>query len=430
MQPRPDVTYHITGGTTLRGISIVPGAKNAALPAIAAALLATKGETVLHNVPMIDDVEAALDIATALGAQVQTYQSQGIVVIDASRLTTGRIPANLSQRIRGSVLFLPPLLHRIGEAVLEGLGGCDLGKRNLDFHYRGFARLGAHVDEDEETITIQAKRLTGAQLYLDTPSHTGTENLLAAAVLADGSTTIENASVEPEVVDFIRFLRAMGARISGEGTSTLVVEGINELVAVEHVLIPDRMDAGAFIMAVAATGGAVSLVGARLHDLGLARHKLEQMGVELRAEGPVLHANAPRPLLPTNIVTWPHPGFPTDLQPPLMALACFATGTSYFRETIFDGRFKVANELAKLGAAVTVDQSAAVVIGGQPLHGADVVAPDLRAGMALVIAALGVEGTTTIRSGGMIDRGYANIADRLTALGAIVERHSEEPLAA
>ncbi|MGW5262176.1 UDP-N-acetylglucosamine 1-carboxyvinyltransferase [Microbispora sp. NPDC004025] len=416
------VRYRVRGGNVLRGTAFIQGAKNAVLPMIGAALLASEGRTVLRNVPVIEDVRRAVELAEAVGAKVEFHESERTLVIDASRLTSPVLPAEIARRFRGSVLFVPALLHRLGEAIIEGVGGCNLGSRNLDFHYLGYKRLGAMVDEGEAVIHIKAGGLVGAPLYLDTPSHTGTENLIMAAALARGTTVIENAALEPEVLDVIAMLTRMGARIRGGGTGFITVEGVDELSAVEHTVMPDRLDAGVFAMAAAITGGEVSLVGASLEHLGVVRWKLEQMGVEFEQHGAVLQVRRDRPLRPINVITDTYPGFATDLQSPLMTVACLAEGSSYIHERIFDGRFALAGELNKMGANVEVEGSRAVVHGPTPLRGTDVTAHDLRSGIALVLAGLAAEGETTIGSGYLIDRGHAALAQRMQALGADVVR--------
>jgi UDP-N-acetylglucosamine 1-carboxyvinyltransferase len=398
----------------------VQGAKNAALKMIAASLLASKGRTVLRNVPPIEDVRRAVELAQAVGALVEFHETERTLVVDASRLNSPVLPAEIARRFRGSVLFVPALLHRLGEAVIEGVGGCNLGSRNLDFHYRGFARLGAIVDEGESFIHIKAGKdgLQGAHLYLDTPSHTGTENLIMAASLAPGTTIIDNAALEPEVLDVIAFLSKMGARITGGGTGFVTVHGVSELTAVEHTVMPDRIDAGVFAMAAAITGGELNLVGASLEHFGVVRWKLEQMGVEFSTHGAVLQVRRDKPLRPINVITSPYPGFATDLQSPIMTLACLADGTSYIRETIYDGRYTLVGELNKMGAKVEMDGKAVIVHGPNTLRGAEVVAHDLRTGIALILAGLVAEGETVVAPGYLIDRGHASIAQRFTTLGA------------
>jgi len=421
MTSGPETRYIVRGGNPLQGTVFVQGAKNAALKMIAASLLAEKGRTVLRNVPAIEDVRRAVELAQAVGAVVKFHEAERTLVVDASELTSSVLPADIASRFRASVLFVPPLLHRLGEATIEGeVGGCNLGRRSLDFHYRGFARLGAVVDEEETAIRIKADRLRGAHLYLDTPSHTGTENLIMAAVMAPGTTIIDNTALEPEVLDVIAFLTKMGARITGGGTGFITVEGVNELTAVEHTVMADRIDAGVFAMAAAITGGEVSLVGASLEHFGVARWKLEQMGVEFATHGAIVQVRRDRQLRPINVITDTYPGFATDLQSPIMALGCLADGTSYIRETIFDGRYMLAEELNKMGAKVEMAGNAVLVHGPTPLHGCEVIAHDLRSGVALILAGLAADGETVVAPGYPIDRGHASVAARLAALGADV----------
>jgi UDP-N-acetylglucosamine 1-carboxyvinyltransferase len=412
MTTGPQTRYRVRGGYPLQGTVFVQGAKNAALK------LVDKGRTVLRNVPVIEDVRRAVELAQALGAVVRFHEAERTLVVDASELTSSVLPAEIARRFRASVVFVPALLHRLGEATIEGVGGCNLGSRNLDFHYRGFARLGCSVDERETTIHIKANRIKGAHLYLDTPSHTGTENLIMAASLAHGTTVIDNVAMEPEVLDVIDFLTKMGANISGGGTGFVTVEGVRELKAVEHTVMADRVDAAVFAMAAAITGGELSLVGASLDHFGVVRWKLEQMGVEFATHGAILQVRRGRDLRPINVITSPFPGFATDLQSPIMALSCLADGTSYIRETIFDGRYTLAGELNKMGAKVEVAGTAALVHGPSMLKGAEVVAHDLRTGMALILAGLAAEGETVVSPGYLIDRGHASVAGRLTTLGA------------
>ncbi len=414
----PETRYRVRGGNPLQGTVFVQGAKNAALKMIAASLLAEKGRTVLRNVPVIEDVHRAVELAQAVGAVVKFHEAERTLVVDASQLTSPVLPAEIARRFRGSVLFVPALLHRLGEAVIEGVGGCNLGSRSLDFHYRGFARLGAIVGEGDNQIRLKADRLRGAHLYLDTPSHTGTENLIMAASLAPGTTVIDNTALEPEVQDVIAFLAKMGAQISGGGTGFVTVEGVDELTAVEHTVMPDRIDAAVFAMAAAITGGELSLVGASLDHFGVVRWKLEQMGVEFSTYGAVVQVRRERQLRPINVITSPYPGFATDLQSPIMAVSCLADGTSYIRETIYDGRYMLAGELNKMGAKVEVAGNAVLVHGPIPLKGAEVIAHDLRTGIALVLAGLAADGETVVAPGYPIDRGHVSVAARLTTLGA------------
>ncbi|HEX4204135.1 MAG TPA: UDP-N-acetylglucosamine 1-carboxyvinyltransferase [Ktedonobacteraceae bacterium] len=412
--------YYIRGGHKLEGSVVIQGAKNAALPIIAASLLAAKGQTILHNVPLIRDVFAAIELAKTLGAKVRLHEEDQVLIIDASAVNQSVLPVYLTNLFRGSVLFLAPVLLRTGQVSIETVGGCNLGKRSLDFHYRGFARLGAQVSEDEQNIFIHMGNFRGDYLYLDTPSHTGTENLMIAASLAKGSTTIENAALEPEIADVANFLNLMGANITGVGTGVLHIEGVRELSAVEYTLMPDRVDAGTMAMAAAATRGDVELVGARIHHLGIVRAKLEQMGVELLPDGPVVRVRRRGLLRPVNVVTGPYPGYATDLQPQIMALSCLSEGTSYIRETLFDQRFAVMQELTKMGATIVLDNGTVVVRGPADMHGAIVYAHDLRAGAALVIAAAVAEGETVIENATMLERGCSALVRRFTQLGLSV----------
>ncbi|MBO0775725.1 MAG: UDP-N-acetylglucosamine 1-carboxyvinyltransferase [Actinobacteria bacterium] len=415
----PETCYRVRGGVPLQGTVFVQGAKNAVLKMIAASLLAAEGRTVLRNVPPIEDVRRAVELAQAVGAVIKFHETERTLVVDASRLASPVLPAEIARRFRGSVLFVPALLHRLGEAVIEGIGGCNLGSRNLDFHYRGFARLGATVDEAGDKIYIKAGKLRGAHLYLDTPSHTGTENLIMAAALAPGTTVIDNTAQEPEVLDVIAFLTKMGAQITGGGTGFITVHGVSELRATEHTVMTDRIDAGVFAMAAAITGGELSLVGTNLDHFGVVRWKLEQMGVEFASNGAVLQVRRDRTLRPINVITSPYPGFATDLQSPIMALSSLADGTSYIRETIYDGRYTLVGELTKMGAKVEVDGgNVAIVHGPAALHGTKVIAHDLRTGIALILAGLAAEGETVVAPGYLIDRGHAAIAARLSNLGA------------
>ena len=278
------------------------------------------------------------------------------------------------------------------------------------------------MSETPSRIHIQGNQFVGASMYLDMPSHTGTENLITAACFAEGTSVIENAAMEPEIADFANFLNLMGAKVSGVGTGFVRVDGIKSLSAVDYTVMPDRLDAGALAMAVAATGGEATLVGANLNHFGVVRAKLEQMGVELSNEGAVAHVSRPGGLRPINVITWPYPGYATDLQPPIMSLACLADGISYIRENVFEARFALGDELNKLGADIRIDNTAAIIHGPKKLVGSNVFARDIRAGISLVIAGLVAEGETTIDNGHMIDRGYMNLARRLTALGAQITR--------
>ena len=415
----PETCYRVRGGIPLQGTVFVQGAKNAALKMIAASLLTGEGRTVLRNVPAIEDVRRAVELAQAVGAVVKFHEAERTLVVDASNLTSSGAAGRDRPPVPrlGAVRARPAAPARRGGH--RGHRRLQPGQPQPGLPLPGLRPARRHVDEGEDKIHIKAGKLSGAHLYLDTPSHTGTENLIMAASLAPGTTVIDNCALEPEVLDVIAFLTKMGADISGGGTGFVTVRGVSELTATEHTVMPDRIDAGVFAMAAAITGGELSLVGASLEHFGVVRWKLEQMGVEFTAKGAVLQVRRERTLRPINVITSPYPGFATDLQSPIMALSCLADGTSYIRETIFDGRYTLVGELNKMGAKVEVDSGNVVIVHGpSTLKGTKVVAHDLRTGIALILAGLAAEGETVVAPGYLIDRGHAAVAERLTTLGA------------
>jgi len=419
--------YVIRGGKVLGGTIVVQGAKNAILPMIAAALLVKKGQTILRNVPPLNDVYIQLALAESLGAKVTYDKGERVLVIDASAMSNHVLDPQLSTRSRASILFLPVALHRLGKVELRGVGGCALGFRRLDFHYNGFKRLGAAVEGSNDQLTIKADRLTGSTTYLDMPSQTSTENLIMAGCLAAGETIIENAGCEPEIADFGNFLVHMGAKLQGLGTGTIQIEGIRELQAVEYTVMADRLDAGPMMMAAAITGGDVEIVGAHLDEMKILVAKLQQMGVRVTAEGPLTRVRGPQRLKPVNVVSWPYPGFSTDFLPGVMALAAVAEGSSPIRESVFEDRFTQIDGLVSLGAKITRKaRNLADVEGVEVLRGARVVAPDLRAGMAFVLAGLVAHGETVVENVYQIERGHSDLERRLRRLGAEITREALE----
>ncbi|MGB1287041.1 MAG: UDP-N-acetylglucosamine 1-carboxyvinyltransferase [Aggregatilineales bacterium] len=423
-----ETAFRIDGGIPLQGTIKAQRAKNAVLPMIAAALVPQKGETILHGVPDIADVRLAFEVAELIGAEVDYDAFNGTVRIDASNLHTGTLPAEMTQRFRGSVLFLAPLLLRLGRVELPGSGGCDIGTRKIDFHHRGFARLGADVqylDDGTTILNVDKPRLEGTMMYLDLPSHTGTENLVLGATLAEGVTLIENASVEPEVVDFCRYLVKMGADIAGVGTRTLQITGVKDLHAVEYTPIPDRLVAGLLMMSAAATGGDITIEDVEPAHLRLVIAKLEQMGVSVVEQDKTLrvYRHIDTVMNPINVMTEFYPGYPTDLQPCVAALSTIADGKSYIRERIFENRYDFVDGLIDMGADVLISQSNVLVVNGvKQLKAANVRAASIRAGAALVLACLAAPGESIISNGYQIDRGHAQIEDQLTQLGAQVSR--------
>ncbi len=423
-----ETAFRVRGGQALHGEIEVQRAKNAILAMLAASIVVDEGETVLHNVPNIEDVERALELLRAIGAQVHHDKLTKTVRIDASGVNSGVLPEEIAGRFRGSVLFLAPLQIRLGYVELPGSGGCDIGTRKIDFHHRGFARLGANVQyfEDGRTlIDLENGRFRGAMLYLDLPSHTGTENLMLAASLADGQTILENASVEPEVVDFGNFLNKMGADIQGLGANTLFINGVGKLNAVEYTPMPDRLVAGTMMMACAIAGGDITIRNVDPSHLRIVSAKLEQMGVEVTSDKysiRVRHSRRRR-LNPINIQTHPYPGFPTDLQPCMAALSSLADGTSYIRERIFDNRYDYVEALLQMGADILISQSDVCIIKGvERIKPAHISADNIRSGATVLLAALAADGESIIDNVYQIDRGYEVIDDLLSALGADVTR--------
>lgn len=428
--------FKIQGGYPLTGELRPQRSKNAVLPMIAAALIPKTGQTILHDVPDIADVRLALQLAREVGATVDYDAQTHTAVIDASSINTGLLPAELSQKMRGSVLFLAPLLLRLGYVELPGSGGCDIGTRKIDFHHRGFARLGAEVEsfEDGTTIIRMAQpKLKGTLLYLDMPSHTGTENLMMGAALADGETIIENASVEPEVIDFGNFLIEMGADIQGLGTPTLFINGVKSLHAVAYTPIPDRLVIGLLMMSTVMTGGDITLQNTEPAHLRLVNAKLEQMGAHITVSNKSLRIQRPKttPLNPINITTHPYPGYPTDLQPCIAALSTIADGKSYIRERIFENRYDFVAGLLAMGADMLISQSDVLVVNGvKALKASRVRAASIRAGAALLLASLGTYGETIIENIYQIDRGHEAIEAVLTSLGAHITRLTTEKASA
>jgi UDP-N-acetylglucosamine 1-carboxyvinyltransferase len=427
-----DTALRVIGGKPLQGEIRVQRAKNAILAMIAASIVVDQGETVLHDVPDIEDVERAFELLRAVGARVRHDRASKTVRIDASTVNSGLLPEDIASQFRGSVLFLAPLQVRLGYVELPGIGGCDIGTRKIDFHHRGFARLGANVQyfEDGRTIIdLEGRRFQGTLLYLDLPSHTGTENLMLAAALAEGQTILENASVEPEVIDFGNFLNAMGADIRGLGTKTLFINGVRRLNAIEYSPMPDRLVTGTIMIGAAIAGGDVTIHDVEPAHLRIVSAKLEQMGVKISIDGKSIRVRRSRhqALHPINIQTEFYPGFPTDLQPCIAALSTLADGTSYIRERIFDNRYDYVNALLQLGADILISQSGVCIIKGvQHLTPAHITADNIRSGATVLLAALATDGETIIENAYQIDRGYEYIEDQLTQLGADVTRIQTE----
>lgn len=410
----------VCGGRRLSGQVAVSGAKNSALKLMAASLLAP-GTSVLHGVPDIQDVRTMQEVLEYLGAMVEF--SDGTMTVDTTAVQSHVAPYELVQRMRASIQIMGPLVARFGRARVAMPGGCNLGPRKIDIHLRGLADMGGVVRSDHGFVEVTASRLHAVDMFLDYPSVGATENLLMAAVLAEGTTTLENAAREPEIVDLCKFLISMGADVEGAGSSTIRVNGVAMMHPAEHTVLGDRIEAGTFLIAGAVTGGDVEVTGISPHVLDLFLSKLRSVGVQVYENTRSIRVTGdPDSYAAVDVATLPYPGFPTDLQAQMMVLLSLAEGVSVVTENVFENRFGFVDELIRLGAEIRVDGNHAVVTGGRSLTGAIVQCPDLRAGAALAIAGLAAEGSTELREVYHIDRGYERFEQKLQALGADVER--------
>ncbi len=420
---RPE-RFRVTGGARLAGEVTVTGAKNSVLKLMAAALLAP-GTTTISEVPDILDVSIMSELLRRLGCEVERSREAATLVIEVPEKIHHRADYDLVRRMRASIAVLGPLLARTGEADVALPGGDAIGSRPLDFHIAGLLKLGATIENEHGFIVAKAKRLTGATIWLDFPSVGATENLLMAAVLADGRTEIDNAAREPEIVDLCQMLQNMGAQIDGAGTSTLVIDGVEGLRPVSHSTVADRIVAGTWAMAATMTLGDVTVHNADASHLEIALDKLVTAGATVDRTGDGFRVMMDRRPTAVDAVTLPYPGFPTDLLPMSLALNAVATGTAMVTENVYESRFSFVNELARLGADIRTDGHHAVVRGRPLLSGAPVTTPDIRAGAGLVIAGLVAEGETVVSKIHHIDRGYPNFDEQLRALGAVVLREDD-----
>lgn len=411
--------YLINGGAPLQGRISVSGAKNSALKLMAASLL-TPAKTVLHNVPLIKDVYTMADVLREIGAEVTI--DPDCVEIDPSGELSPTAPYELVRRMRASILVMGPLLARLKQARVAMPGGCNIGPRKIDFHLGGLEKLGARINVDHGFINVTADRLTGDIIGLDYPSVGATENLIMAACMARGRTVIESAAREPEIIDLVKFLISMGAHISGAGTDTIVIDGVDELGGATHTVIPDRIEAGTYMIAAAVSGGDIEVEGVNPQHLEMFISKLRAIGVEVREADGMVRCRAGGEYSSADIATLPYPGFPTDLQAPVIVLLSQAGGHSIVTENVFENRFVFVDELNRLGANVRTSGHHVVVHGNSRFEGTIVEAPDLRAGAALVLAGLAASGSTEVRRIGHIDRGYENFELKLKALGADIKR--------
>ena len=410
----------IEGGRRLVGEVRVSGAKNSALPLIFASLL-TDRPCRLRSVPDVADIRSATALLESLGAKIER-PAPGELVIDCARVGGTAADYELVRRMRASFLVLGPLLARFGRAHVSQPGGCAIGARPVGIHIAGMKRLGARIDQQGGYVDASAERLSGGHVIMELPSVGATENVMMAAALASGPSRIENAAREPEIVDLADVLVKMGARIRGAGTSIIEIEGVAKLGGVDHEVIPDRIEAGTYLVGAAMTRGEVFVRGARTDDLGALLEALSAAGVEIEIHGDGVRVRADRRPAPVDVRTAPHPGFPTDLQAQFMALMCLSTGTAVIRETIFENRFMHVPELMRMGADISLHGGEAVVRGKPSLSGAPVMATDLRASVCLVLAGLAAEHETEVLRVYHLDRGYERIEEKLAGLGARIRR--------
>ncbi len=417
--------FIVRGGNVLAGNVKVSGAKNSVLPIIAASLLGEEGVSIIRDAPPLDDVMTINKVLESLGASV-TYDRE-VITVDARKIASCEAPYEWVRKMRASFLVMGPLLTRTGFTRISLPGGCAIGTRPIDQHLKGFEAMGAEINLGHGFIEAKSNgRLRGAKIYLDVASVGATENIMMAATLAEGTTLIENAAKEPEIVDLANYLNSMGAVVRGAGTGMIRIEGVEKLRGCEHTVIPDRIEAGTFMVAAAITGGNVFVEGAIADHLGPVIAKLEEMGVKVEAKENGVRVIADKPLKSVDVKTLPYPGFPTDMQSQMMALLLVSEGSSIITETVFENRFMHVDQFRLMNADIKVEGRSSILGGKAKLSGAKVCATDLRAGAALIIAGLVADGTTEVSGTHHIDRGYVDLAEKLTGLGADIWRISAE----
>jgi len=409
----------IHGGHRLQGVVTASGAKNAALPLMFATLLSA-GPHRLGNLPRLRDIRTAEQLLTGLGAMV--HSENGTLEVSTRVLNDREAPYDLVRTMRASVLVLGPLLARCGRARVSLPGGCAIGARPINLHLKGLEAMGAEITLDHGYVEARAKRLHGARIHLDTPTVGGTENLMMAATLAEGTTIIENAAREPEIADLAAALRGMGARIEGAGTDTVVIEGVESLGGMDYRVMPDRIEAGTYLVAAALTGGCIRVENARPEHMEALLSKLEEAGARCLVADDGIQVTGPGRILPVDIKTQPHPGFPTDMQAQFMTLMTLCSGSSMITETVFENRFMHVCELQRLGADISIEGHTATIKGVPGLLGAPVMATDLRASACLVLAGLAADNTTEISRIYHLDRGYESLEEKFRSLGADIKR--------
>ncbi len=417
----------VTGGQKLQGKVRVEGAKNAVLPILAAALLASKGENVIKEVPNLADVFTINEVLKSLNAAVTYIPEDNAVYIDATKELSSEAQFEYVSKMRASILVMGSLLARNGYARVALPGGCAIGSRPIELHLKGFEAMGAKISFGHGYVEAKTEgRLKGANVYLDFPSVGATENIMTAASLAEGTTVIENAAKEPEIVDLANFINSMGGRVIGAGTNTIRIEGVDTLYGVEHHIIPDRIEAGTFMVAAAITKGDVVIENAVPEHMTALIAKMREMGVEIIELDEGIRVCAPQTLKAVDIKTMPHPGFPTDMQSQMMALMLTAEGTSIITETVFENRFMHVEEFRRMNAGAKIEGRSVFIEGPVELQGAEVMATDLRAAAALILAGLVSEGITRVTKLHHLDRGYVDFHGKLASLGANIERITDE----
>ncbi|MBO8608785.1 UDP-N-acetylglucosamine 1-carboxyvinyltransferase [Staphylococcus aureus] len=413
----------IKGGNKLTGEVKVEGAKNAVLPILTASLLASDKPSKLVNVPALSDVETINNVLTTLNADVTYKKDENAVVVDATKTLNEEAPYEYVSKMRASILVMGPLLARLGHAIVALPGGCAIGSRPIEQHIKGFEALGAEIHLENGNIYANAKDgLKGTSIHLDFPSVGATQNIIMTASLAKGKTLIENAAKEPEIVDLANYINEMGGRITGAGTDTITINGVESLHGVEHAIIPDRIEAGTLLIAGAITRGDIFVRGAIKEHMTSLVYKLEEMGVELDYQEDGIRVRAEGELQPVDIKTLPHPGFPTDMQSQMMALLLTANGHKVVTETVFENRFMHVAEFKRMNANINVEGRSAKLEGKSQLQGAQVKATDLRAAAALILAGLVADGKTSVTELTHLDRGYVDLHGKLKQLGADIER--------
>lgn len=412
-------SFIIEGGKRLKGTIKISSAKNAVLPVIAASLL-TEADCVVEDAPDLEDVKVMKEVLTALGAKVVGEGNS--IKIGAGHFDSFEAPYDLVRKMRASFLVMGPLLARKGKARISLPGGCAIGSRPIDLHLKGFASLGADIELGHGFVEARCEKLRGATIYLDFPSVGATENIMMAAVLAEGQTVIENAAKEPEIIDLANFLNAMGARIRGAGTDLIKIDGVKDLKGLSYTVIPDRIETGTYLVAGAITGGDLLLENVVSEHLKPVIAKLIECGVKITEEPEGLRVIGDGRPLPSDVKTLPYPGFPTDMQAQIMSFLSLAKGTSMVIETVFENRFMHVEELKRMGAKIKIEGRSAVIEGVEKLSGAPVKATDLRAGAALILAGLAAEGTTTVMNAYHVERGYEDIVGKLSSVGASIKK--------